>query len=88
MKRFGDLPMLTFEFDNDEKLCVHGDPQGLRSLCRIIRGLIEHTPAGEFDHAHLMTPAWGGSELTAEPQDSEARLIHHVKFYCWNGSAT
>ncbi|MBA4019028.1 MAG: methylhydantoinase [Pirellula sp.] len=78
--------MLTFEYRDDEKtLFVHGDIAGLRSLAEYIQRLIAQTPDGTFDHSHLMTPEWGGEELTSTPQDPTAGLIHHVKLYCWKG---
>jgi hypothetical protein len=83
---FGRSKMLTFEYDeNNQRLCIHGDVDGLRSLQTYLDRLIESTPAGQFDHCHLMTPDWGGNELTSTSQDSMAALVHHVKVYCWKG---
>jgi len=84
---FGGAGMLTFEYDSEnERLCIHGDVEGLQSLQQHIGRLIDSTPPAKFDHSHLMTPDWGGSELTSAAQDSTAVLIHHVKMYCWKGT--
>jgi hypothetical protein len=31
------------------------------------------------DHAHFMTPAWGGTELTEEPQLANSILLNHLR---------
>jgi hypothetical protein len=79
--------VLTFEFDSrQELLCIHGDAEGLHALQEYVRRLIDATPSGKFEHSHLMTPDWGGSELSSEAKDSNAQLIPHVKLYCWKGN--
>ena len=30
-------------------------------------------------HVHLMTPSWGGQELTENKQGAENLLIHHLR---------
>lgn len=80
--------LLTVELHGDEtakELAVHGSPEGLENLANILLRLVENTREGRFDHDHLMTDLWGGSELTSEPQSGESELIHHVKVYCWKG---
>jgi len=76
------MHLLTFEFTKDgEELMIHGDEEGLRFLCGEIDKLISNTKEGGFDHTHLMTEEWAGTELSSEGQGD--RLINHVKIYCW-----
>jgi Immunity protein 32 len=78
---------LSFEISADrQELVVSGDVDGLRTLVRTIERRIQNTRDGEFDHDHLMTPAWGGHELTTEPWAGEGfSVAHHVKLYCVKG---
>jgi hypothetical protein len=48
--------------------------------------LVENTKEGHFNHDHLMSDQWGGTELTSEAQSKESELINHVKVYCLKGS--
>jgi hypothetical protein len=76
------MHLLTFEITSDgEELMIHGDVEGLRFLREEVDRLINNTNEGSFDHAHLMTEAWAGTELSSESQGD--RLINHVKIYCW-----
>ncbi|HEY0008663.1 MAG TPA: Imm32 family immunity protein [Tepidisphaeraceae bacterium] len=77
--------MLTFETDDDGTVFIHGDAAGLEALADQLKRLVATTPEGTFDHTHLMTPSWAGNELSEERHDPAARLIHHVKLYCWKG---
>lgn len=80
--------MLTFELHRDPQgstLCVHGSPEGLELLANTILHLVKNTKEGYFDHDHLKTENWGGSELTSEPQYDDSELLNHVKVYCWKG---
>jgi len=38
------------------------------------------------NHLHLMTPEWGGEELSAEKQQlsEQYKLIHHLKILYWH----
>lgn len=77
---------LTFELSKDgQELQIHGNEYGLRQLCQSINRLLAATTPGHFDHDHLMTPDWGGTELTPEPTKTDTVLLHHVKVYCWKG---
>jgi hypothetical protein len=68
--------MLTFEFDEKgELLLIHGDPAGLQSLVETIQRLVDRTPDGKFDHDHLMSPDWGGDELSSESMGDGAGLV-------------
>lgn len=72
--------MLTFELNDAETLDVHGDREGLLRLASILTQLAE---SKEPDHVHLMTPDWGGTTLSAEPQGFDSTLFKHVKVCVW-----
>ena len=81
--------LLTFELHEDDKakqLAIHGSPEGLENLANILLKLVENTKEGHFNHDHLMSDQWGGTELTSEAQSKESELINHVKVYCLKGS--
>ncbi len=81
--------MLTFELHTDEKaneLAIHGSAEGLEALANTLLRLVQKTKEGHFDHDHLMTKEWGGTELSSEPQSEDSELLNHVKVYCWKGS--
>jgi Immunity protein 32 len=76
--------LLSFEFDeNAQQLLIHGDSQGLKRLAQIVLSLIGNTKEGHFNHDHLRTPAWAGSELSGE--NKGGAVIDGVKIYCWKG---
>jgi len=68
--------LLSVEY-RDGVVHVHVDDRGRRSLIDAL------TRLRSGDHDHLMTPEWGGTELTADRQDENALLIHHVHVHCW-----
>ncbi len=70
--------LLTFELVGDGELEIHGDAEGLRSLIRSLTRVVE---TGEHDH--LMTPTWGGVELSEEPQRVGAKLVNKVTIRIW-----
>ena len=70
--------LLTFEIVGDGEVEIHGDVEGLQDLIRSLTRVIE---TGEHDH--LMTPAWGGSELSEEPQKAGAKLVDKVTIHIW-----
>ena len=74
--------MLTFEYCGDRGVEIHANEAGLRYLIAELQKLLEHTKPNSFNHMHLMSPEWGGNELSAEVQ-GEGDPIHHVKVYCW-----
>ena len=81
--------LLTFELHEDDKakqLAIHGSPEGLEHLANILLKLVKNTKEGHFNHDHLMSDQWGGTELTSEAQSKESELINHVKVYCLKGS--
>lgn len=71
--------MLTFEINVDgDEIEVHGDNNGLKALVQILQNVIQ---SGEHDH--LMTPAWGGKELTEEKQSDSSKLVNKVTVHIW-----
>jgi len=80
--------LLTFELHTDEKskqIAIHGSAEGLESLANTLLRLVKKTKEGHFDHDHLMTEDWGGTELSSVPQSEESELWNHLKIYCWKG---
>lgn len=84
-----DEYVLTFElhkYPNGNDLAIHGTPAGLEALAYSLLRLVKNTKDGHFNHDHLMSEEWGGSELTSSPQSDESELLNHVKVYCWKGT--
>ena len=76
--------LLTFELGPDgEELEIHLDQRGLRRLIRILSGLAQ--TKGQ-SHDHLMTPAWGGIELSQQRQGETNRLLHKVTIRLWDAA--
>lgn len=72
--------MLTFEITTDgDTLEIHADRQGLTALIEHLKRLLQ---IGE-GHVHLMTPAWGGDELSEEEQGTGNTLMNHVRVVLW-----
>lgn len=72
--------MLTFELTDHKLLQVHGDREGLLNLAAILTELAQ---GKTLDHVHLMSPEWGGTELSDEPLGPDSTLFKHVKVYIW-----
>ena len=71
--------LLTFEFSKDlECLEIHVNANGIAALIKALSVALEVK-----DHQHLMTPEWGGEELSSEKQCDSNDLIHHVKIIPW-----
>lgn len=76
--------LLTFELSKDgDELHIHGDAEGLGALIKALNNLKAQVQAGKQAHEHLMTGAWGGSELSAEQQASDSKLLHKVTVHGW-----
>ena len=72
---------LTFEITPDgDELEIHATREGLLQLQKQIEYLLEK----DKDHIHLMTPSWGGKELSEEVQGEKNQLINHVKVFIWD----
>jgi hypothetical protein len=71
--------LLTFELDKEfEQIDVHFDEVGLEQLILILQNL-----RGVSDHDHMMTPSWGGDQLSDEPQSDQTKLINKVTLHKW-----
>ena len=71
--------LLTFEYDEEtRKIEIHADRKGLIVFKDIIDNLLEK--GGDI---HLMSPSWGGQELSEEQQNEKTKLLHHVKIFFW-----
>ena len=71
--------ILTFELSADcNQLDIHGDTAGLQDLLQTLQRVIS-----SHEHEHLMTPSWGGNELTEEAQGQGGRLINKVTIHYW-----
>jgi len=70
--------LLSFELsqDNDE-LDIHCDEEGLIRLKQALSNL------QSSQHEHLMTPSWGGSELSEQAQSSGSSLLNKVTIHKW-----
>jgi len=76
--------LLTLEFNpNEDVIEIHLNKVGAEYLINNLNRLIKN---GENEHIHLLTPEWGGNELTTEKQNlnEETQLIHHLKIMYWN----
>ena len=74
--------ILTFELVKDsDAIEIHVNREGLSSLIEVLQRFSDHKNS---DHEHLMTPSWGGKELTENLQGQENKLINHVKIFLWN----
>ncbi|GAC42104.1 Imm32 family immunity protein [Paenibacillus popilliae] len=70
---------VTFEYnDRDEKIEIHANELGLKFLISQLEKLLI-----EKSDLHLMTPSWGGDELSEEKQCETNKLISHVKIFHW-----
>lgn len=74
--------MLTFELTQDNKeIEIHGDEEGLSELIEIVSRVVKSS-----GHDHLMTPAWGGSELTQDKQGQTNTLVNKVTVRIWKST--
>jgi hypothetical protein len=72
---------LSFEWDpSGEKVEIHATREGLERLAEHIQSLLDRDAP---DDSHLMTPDWGGSDLSSELQNANATLVNHVKIFRW-----
>ena len=81
--------MLHVETDEDgDRVFIHADEAGIARLRETLEFLIQSQ--NQPEHDHLFTPAWGGSELDEELQDTRRdlgseknKVVHEVKLYFW-----
>lgn len=72
-----------------DEVFLHASPAGLRQLAGTLERLAAQAEAGEAEHDHFFTEAWGGHELSGELQVLGNTQVHHLKLYAWpNGGAT
>ena len=71
--------ILTFELTSDkEQLEIHGNRMGIQELINLLSRVVDTS-----SHDHLMTPSWGGNELTEEKQGESNNLINKVTVHIW-----
>lgn len=66
--------ILSFEYDERGELKIFCNEEGAKLLRNFIDKLIE----GKDTHYHLMTPSWGGVELTESNIDKISTQINQV----------
>ncbi len=72
-------PLLTFELTKEhDQIEIHANSEVLAALMRILERVLK---TGQ--HAHLLTPQWGGSELSEDRQGHDNSLVQHVKVVLW-----
>lgn len=75
--------IFTIEFDKqDETIELHLNKVGAEYLKGVLDKLIYNN---QNDHIHLMTPEWGGGELSADQQNlgDDIKLMHQLKIMYW-----
>lgn len=71
--------LLTFEVNEDcDQIEIHGNQEGFLELIEALNRVMSGS-----QHEHLMTPAWGGIELSEERQGEAGRLINKVTVHFW-----
>ena len=75
----GTKVLLTFELiPSGDVVEIHANKEGLAQLIEMLQRVLQHG-----GHDHLMTPSWGGWELSEEKQGEDSTLINHVKIILW-----
>lgn len=75
--------IFTVELDQQgEAIELHINKTGAEYLKNILEMLISNN---QDNHLHLMTPDWGGNELSSGQQnlDKDIKLIHQLKVMYW-----
>ena len=76
--------ILTFELSADrDEIEIHGNRDGLKELIDSLHRLFESSSGDTSSHDHLMTPAWGGRELSEEKQGQKTILVNKVTIHLW-----
>ena len=71
--------LLSFEVSKDgDELNIHCDEVGLDNFILILSQMRE-----KISHENLMTPSWGGSELSENPQSKDDHLLNKVTIHKW-----
>jgi hypothetical protein len=71
--------ILTFEYNRNGVVEIFMDGEGREVLMKTLRSL--STANADISHDHLMTPSWGGAELTEELQNPANELINKVTVF-------
>ena len=78
------MKLFTVELDKrGESIELHFNKAGVEYLISLLTKLVE---SDKQQHLHLMTPDWGGDELSSEKQNQskETELLHHLKIMYWD----
>jgi|WetSurMetagenome_2_1015567.scaffolds.fasta_scaffold648069_1 hypothetical protein len=76
--------LLTFELtEGMDAIEIHADQQGLQDLIDRLLRLKNSLPGKSSEHEHLMTPNWGGTELTQDKQSVNSTLINKGTVHLW-----
>ncbi len=71
--------LLSFELsENNDELHIHLDEAGLSQLMAHLSLLKK-----ESQHEHLMTPSWGGNELSENKQGEKSNILNKVTIHQW-----
>ena len=76
--------IFTLELDQqDETIEMHLNKAGAEYLRNLLDKLISNN---QKEHLHLMTPDWGGDELSNDQQNlsPDINLLHQLKIMYWN----
>lgn len=76
--------IFTIELDQQgEMIELHLNKAGAEYLRNILDRLISNNKS---EHLHLMTPDWGGDELSSNQQNLSANieLLHQLKIMYWD----
>lgn len=65
--------LLTIECRGEDTIEIYGDEEGLAYLIQRLEVVKQHG-----GHEHLMTPAWGGWELSEQRQGADSVLINQL----------
>jgi hypothetical protein len=66
--------IFTVEYDPDGEVKIFCDTDGAKSLINFLSRLVD----GKETHYHLMTPSWGGNELTEDQFGKNTTVINQV----------
>jgi hypothetical protein len=76
--------LLIFELAEEmDAIEIHANQQGLQELIDRLFKLKKSFNGSSSEHEHLMTPDWGGTELTGEKQGKDSILINKVTIHLW-----
>jgi len=65
---------ISVEIVDGETVEINANEQGLEFLINALTQLKKNG-----DHVHMMTEAWGMSELAEMPRHDDSKLVHHLE---------